>query len=202
MKHVLASSDEFNASLAFFLMETMPLAMLIIDDEANVRMINATAAKLLHTSQEDAYSKKFGDVFHCANTQYPGGCGCSPRCSKCVLRRSLLQTFNHGSVSRDKGRFDLMVNGETRRQTLLITSAPIQIENNRMVIILTEDVSLVTQMEGLIPICSNCHRICNDQGEWVNLEKYLLTHSEAELTHDFCPICYAKMRSDRMSVNK
>lgn len=200
MLHSFSSLNEFNSSLAFFLMETMPLAMLVIDDACNVRILNATAAKLLQTTQEDAHLKKYGDVFRCANTQYPGGCGCSPRCSKCILRRNILQVLNHGSVSRDKGRFDLMFNGKIRRQTLLITSAPLQVESNRMVIILAEDVSLVTQMEGLIPICSSCHRICNDRGEWVNLEKYLLTHSEAELTHDFCPICYAKMRSDHMDI--
>ena len=44
-------------------------------------------------------------------------------------------------------------------------------------------------LRGLLPICSFCKKIRRDKDAWVPLEEYLVEHSEAELTHGFCPEC-------------
>ncbi|HEX9082323.1 MAG TPA: PAS domain S-box protein [Holophagaceae bacterium] len=49
-------------------------------------------------------------------------------------------------------------------------------------------------LQGLLPICMTCKKIRNDQGEWEALEKYLHEHSEATLSHGFCPECGALYR--------
>ncbi|HEY2328552.1 MAG TPA: hypothetical protein VGI63_01925, partial [Verrucomicrobiae bacterium] len=48
----------------------------------------------------------------------------------------------------------------------------------------------VHALEGILPICSFCKCIRNDHGEWVQLEGYITTHSEAQFSHSFCPTCY------------
>src|SRR5438067_11630348 len=48
------------------------------------------------------------------------------------------------------------------------------------------------QLEGLLPICSYCKRIRNDQENWSSLEGYIEQRSEARLSHGICPECYAK----------
>ena len=48
-------------------------------------------------------------------------------------------------------------------------------------------------LEGLLPICSSCKKIRDDNGRWQTLEKYLMDHSEAEFTHSICPACKAKL---------
>ena len=45
-------------------------------------------------------------------------------------------------------------------------------------------------LRGLLPICSYCKSIRNEQGEWSALESYLYRHSEAKLTHGICPQCF------------
>lgn len=47
----------------------------------------------------------------------------------------------------------------------------------------------VRTLEGLLPICSFCKQIRDDQGEWVGLESYIEAHSKAEFTHGICPSC-------------
>lgn len=47
----------------------------------------------------------------------------------------------------------------------------------------------VKVLEGMIPICSNCKKIRDKDGEWQSLEKYLGEHSQAEFTHGICPDC-------------
>lgn len=54
----------------------------------------------------------------------------------------------------------------------------------------------VHTLEGLLPICSWCKRIRNDQNYWEQLESYLTEHSQATFTHGICPECCEKLRKE------
>ena len=47
-------------------------------------------------------------------------------------------------------------------------------------------------LRGLLPICTSCKKIRDDQGCWNQLEIYIREHSEAEFTHGLCPECVKK----------
>ncbi len=51
-------------------------------------------------------------------------------------------------------------------------------------------------LRGIIPICSYCHKIRDDEGSWDQLEAYLTKHSNAEFSHGICPNCLSKARKD------
>ena len=42
---------------------------------------------------------------------------------------------------------------------------------------------------GMLPICSHCKKIRDDQGYWKRLESYISEHSGAEFSHGICPDC-------------
>lgn len=48
-------------------------------------------------------------------------------------------------------------------------------------------------LRGLLPICAECKRIRDDQGEWTQLERYIGARSKAEFTHGICPECVRKL---------
>ncbi|MBI5605354.1 MAG: response regulator [Deltaproteobacteria bacterium] len=54
---------------------------------------------------------------------------------------------------------------------------------------LKEALSKIKTLSGLLPICSSCKKIRDDQGYWNQLETYIHEHSEAEFTHGLCPEC-------------
>lgn len=54
---------------------------------------------------------------------------------------------------------------------------------------LKEAHSNIKILKGLLPICSSCKRIRDDNGSWNQLEFFIDTHSEAQLTHGMCPEC-------------
>jgi CDP-diglyceride synthetase len=54
---------------------------------------------------------------------------------------------------------------------------------------LREAMAKIKQLKGLIPICSTCHKIKNEDGEWERLEKYIHNHSEARFSHSICKEC-------------
>jgi PAS domain S-box-containing protein len=47
----------------------------------------------------------------------------------------------------------------------------------------------IKNLSGLLPICSFCKKIRNDQGHWEVLEAYIRDHSEANFSHGLCPEC-------------
>jgi hypothetical protein len=50
----------------------------------------------------------------------------------------------------------------------------------------------VRMLEGILPICAGCKSIRDENNNWVQLEGYITTHSEAHFSHSFCPLCYKK----------
>ncbi|WP_291271429.1 two-component regulator propeller domain-containing protein [Geothrix sp.] len=51
----------------------------------------------------------------------------------------------------------------------------------------------VKQLSGLLPICSTCKKIRDDQGYWNQLEHYISEHSEVGFSHGICPDCVETM---------
>jgi PAS domain S-box-containing protein len=62
---------------------------------------------------------------------------------------------------------------------------------------LTVALKEVKTLNGLVPICSSCKRIRNDQGYWQQVEIYLSQHSEAVFAHGTCPEC---LRQSKIEV--
>ena len=54
---------------------------------------------------------------------------------------------------------------------------------------LEEALSRIRKLEGIIPICSYCKKIRDDQDNWHQLESYISDHSEALFSHGACPDC-------------
>jgi two-component system, response regulator PdtaR len=54
----------------------------------------------------------------------------------------------------------------------------------------------IETLQELLPVCAWCGRkVQREDGEWVSMESYIESHSDAELTHGICPDCLVKMRS-------
>lgn len=48
----------------------------------------------------------------------------------------------------------------------------------------------VRTLRGMIPICSGCKKIRDDQGFWRSVERFVMDHTEARFTHGLCPTCF------------
>jgi PAS domain S-box-containing protein len=61
-----------------------------------------------------------------------------------------------------------------------------------LVIRLLASLEKIRTLEGLLPVCSWCHRIRDEEGGWDRVEHYIRKHARAEITHGICPDCEAK----------
>jgi CheY-like chemotaxis protein len=54
---------------------------------------------------------------------------------------------------------------------------------------LKEALEKVKLLSGLLPICSFCKKIRDDEGYWKDVEKFIRAHSGATFSHGICPEC-------------
>jgi hypothetical protein len=54
---------------------------------------------------------------------------------------------------------------------------------------LTERIAEIKTLRGILPICSFCKRIRDDEGYWQAVDDYIQEHTEAELSHGLCLDC-------------
>ena len=54
----------------------------------------------------------------------------------------------------------------------------------------------IRQLQGLLPICSYCKKIRDDQNYWHQVEHYIADHSNTRFTHGICPTCYEQARAE------
>lgn len=64
-----------------------------------------------------------------------------------------------------------------------------QLELRRVSTQLASSLQKIQILEGLIPICSYCKGVRNDQGYWSTVEQFIEQHSDAEFTHGICDSC-------------
>jgi PAS domain S-box-containing protein len=50
----------------------------------------------------------------------------------------------------------------------------------------------VRTLRGIVPICSYCKKIRDDDGYWSQVERYVSDHTEAKFSHGICPACFEK----------
>ena len=69
-------------------------------------------------------------------------------------------------------------------------------ERDRLIEELRQSLREVKTLRGLLPICSVCKRVRDDQGYWTQIESYVRAHTEAEFSHGICPTCAATLYPD------
>lgn len=50
----------------------------------------------------------------------------------------------------------------------------------------------IKQLKHLIPICSHCKKVRNDEGFWSTLEDYINSHTNTDFSHSVCRECAEK----------
>jgi len=47
----------------------------------------------------------------------------------------------------------------------------------------------ISNLETLLPLCANCKKYRNEDGQWLPIEKYLVDNGSPKLSHSMCPEC-------------
>lgn len=78
----------------------------------------------------------------------------------------------------------------------------VEAEQRRLIQQLEEAAKQINQLRGLLPICSFCKKIRDDQGYWNQIEQYISEYSEATFSHGICPECLEEQYPDIANKSK
>ena len=144
---------------------------------------------------------------NCGKNCYTVYHGRQSRCESCHAA----EVFADGKMHKNEKLFHR--NGSERH--LEVTSAPLKDATGKVtaVVNITHDVTIrkmtekgkehlvrelqaslsrTKRLNGLLPICSYCKKIKDDNGAWQQLESYLRSHAEVEFSHGICQECGEK----------
>ena len=62
-------------------------------------------------------------------------------------------------------------------------------ERKDLVVKLQQALTQMETLRGILPICSSCKKIRDDNGFWYEIELYIASHSQAKFSHSICPDC-------------
>jgi len=133
----------------FTVFDNSPVAMMLLDENREVRRANRQAVKARAYAQFPSQGGPPGDVLACIHAiEEPQGCGRGPHCAECVVRRTVNRTFAEGrDYSRQEGT--MTTGGGERRVTrnLLVSTILLHVAGAPMVLVCVEDVTELKEAE-------------------------------------------------------
>ena len=60
----------------------------------------------------------------------------------------------------------------------------------------------VKQLQGLLPICSYCKMVRDEQDYWQQVESYISKHADVAFSHSICPPCYDRLVRPQLKGGK
>ena len=102
-----------------------------------------------------------------------------------------LEALKHGAQDYlVKGQFD---DRELKRVIrYAIERKELLNEKEELISRLQDALKRVKLLTGLLPTCADCKKVRSPDGEWIQMESYISTHSEAVFSHGFCDNCYQR----------
>lgn len=66
-------------------------------------------------------------------------------------------------------------------------------ERERLVRELQAALAEVRTLQEILPICSYCRKVRDDENYWHSVESYIARHTKTRFSHSICPSCYAEL---------
>ncbi|MFC1760819.1 ATP-binding protein [Planctomycetota bacterium] len=123
------------------MIEAMPVAMLLLNEELRIELANQAAADLVGNAEVDWQQQSLGAALNCLNAK--SGCGASEACSSCVLRNTCNDVLASGtSVYHLERQLAFRVDNNIHMPWLDICCSPVCINNRPHVILALHDISI------------------------------------------------------------
>ena len=133
--------------LAIF--DNAPLIMLLVDIDRIIRRANNLALEKTHHEQNEALGMRSGELLRCIHAfDDPDGCGSGLNCQACVVRNTVMDTFETGQSHRQAGAIlNLDSRDNPNEIHVLCSTTPLSINGEDLVLVCLQDVSDIKQTE-------------------------------------------------------
>jgi len=124
------------------LIDSLPCGFMLLDEEGRVQVMNNITERVFGITGQMAMGKKRGEVLGCIHIlESSARCGSTGYCSGCETRKLVLSALSENRKQTAKTYLQLVINGQLRNLTLLLSAVPFSFADQRSVILLIEDIS-------------------------------------------------------------
>ncbi|MFC1554898.1 PAS domain-containing protein [candidate division KSB1 bacterium] len=177
------------------IINSMPVPVFLVDEDLRIEQLNDEAEKF--AENKNVLKNRTGNVLKCINAQKDDNdCGLSEACNDCVIRNSVKASIDGNKITKERHVLQKVEGENTIEKQILISSSSIEENDEKYAILVIEDITELLDLKKLIPICSNCKKIKNDENYWQMAEDYIETHTESQLTHGICTDCFKTLYPD------
>ena len=165
----------------------------VVDEDVRIHEYNKAAADFLLAERLAILKHRGGEILKCIHsTETPEGCGHSLSCKECVIRNSVKSAYAGNRTHRARTKMEVLRNGNRAEIYALITASPFYYGGNKLILLAIEDISVIAELQRMIPICSVCHKIRDEKTAWSRIEKYFKDNWDVDFSHSLCPDCLKK----------
>ena len=180
--------------------DASPTMMFVVDGDVRILECNS-AAQQLFVGGQSPFQRRGGDALQCLQAvEHPDGCGQATACSDCVIRNAVGEAIRGEKSLRRRTVLQSVKGVEVSDIYLLVTAAPFDHADQRLVLLSIEDISVMTELWRVVPICSCCKKIRDDDANWISIEDYFRRHWDLRFTHGYCPGCMSQQLVGRPSA--
>ena len=139
-------SDKYTKEGLLKVIDALPLAISVIDKNRIVALANKSTTRFVNKNEAQLIGLVGGEAFGCPHHEdVPKGCGFGQECMKCKLRETVLDTLEN-QVPHEMVE-TTMVFKERGERHLRISTLPITLDNEQVVLLSIEDVTQARLLE-------------------------------------------------------
>lgn len=174
-------------------LDAFPIPVLLVDKGLTIHDANHASKKLLGDDISAKLKQLCGDTLGCIHAaSSSGGCGTTDYCAECVLRQTSTSVAKGEFSFRRLSKMKIQSDGQVQEISFLVSGAPLKHAGRSYVILTLEDITELTELRRIIPICSFCRKVRDDDDYWQEVEQYFAKYSTIRFSHGVCPDCGKK----------
>ncbi len=128
-----------NLSLIF---NSIPMVLALVDGQSRIVDINHRGRRFTGREKNDVLGLLGGEVFSCINSVDGEGCGRNPVCRVCPVRTRIEDSYATGvSHLEEEATMRFLMDGQERSVDTLISTVPINLGTETMVLLLLNDIT-------------------------------------------------------------
>ncbi|MHB0914349.1 MAG: hypothetical protein ACYC5A_06190 [Thermoleophilia bacterium] len=186
--------DRQQAEFMQMIFDSYPDPVFVLDQDQCVVSLNRAAHDYVKEDASPMLRQRKGDVLHCLNAANShDGCGSGVLCGECVINNVVAGALRGEKIVREKTSLAVVSDDSTVVTDFLVTASPFAFNGDRFALLILEDISELTRLKSIIPICMGCKKVRDDRQYWENVDSYFEKYLDLSFSHGLCPDCVKKI---------
>jgi signal transduction histidine kinase len=128
-------------------LDALPVMAMILNYNRQIVAANKACLQMLNTTMDDLVGKRPGEAICCIRAKEgPNGCGTAPHCSACGAINAILESQNTQAQVSKECRVQAQTPSQLIPLDLKFTTSPFDVENERFIMAVVEDISHQKQL--------------------------------------------------------